>query len=74
MTPPQVQKLRDELCGMVADAGASHRTGGELALFLRGKFARIDAILKELTDPPTPQPVANGKPAAPAAPPQQQRR
>lgn len=62
-TPQEItQAYRMELCGMVADAGSSHRTGGELAMFQRRCFARIDAILAEFQLAQRPP-----QPAAPAA-------
>lgn len=71
MTPQEAtQRYRMELCGLVADAAASHRTGGELALYLRRSFARIDAILAEFQLIPLKPAVTNGPPAAPAAQPQ----
>lgn len=70
MTPREsVEKHRHEACGIIADAAASHRTGGELALFLRSAFTRLDKIMLEAIEDVVgpPQQSQNGKPAAPAA-------
>lgn len=61
-----IQKHRHEIGGMVLDAAMKARAGAELSLFLRGVYAKIDAILGQAHH--DAQPVGtNGKTQAPLA-------
>lgn len=65
MTKAQfVERHRDELCGLIAQAAVVQATGGPLAILLRSFFRKVDLELSAIYDvlkPETPA-IGNGKP------------
>ena len=62
-----IAKWRNELCGVVADAAISGKSGTMLAMFLREAFRKIDSDLgkawDDLQPKAMPAQIKNGQPA-----------
>lgn len=64
-----IEKHKHKLAGFVVDAAVQQRSGGELALWLRGKMMEIDRDIGLMFDdlqPPQPPTQANGYAKQPA--------
>lgn len=65
-----IERFKDQFQGCVSDAAIRARAGGELAIFLRTSFFKMETLLGKIFDElaPKEQPKDMPKSAAPAKP------
>lgn len=63
-----IERHKDELQGCVSDAAIRARTGGELAIFLRVSFYKMETLLGKIFDELTPKEQPRDLPKSAPAP------